>query len=99
MRRHLTRFSSAAQRRMRRIPKQAAVRILRRLSELQAALGTGDTEAFDIKPLTGHQGRWRLRVGDHRVVYTLDKDDEGGPIVWVWGITVGDRREVYQRDL
>ncbi|WP_019609333.1 type II toxin-antitoxin system RelE/ParE family toxin [Nocardiopsis sp. CNS-639] len=95
MNRHITRFSTAAQRRMRRIPRKEAVRILRRLSELQQALDVGDTSGFDVKPLAGHQGRWRLRVCDYRVVYTLDKDDEGQPIVWVWVIAVGNRRDVY----
>lgn len=95
MNRHITRFSTAAQRRMRRIPRKEAVRILRRLSELQQALDVGDTSGFDVKPLTGHQGRWRLRVCDYRVVYTLDKDDEGQPVVWVWVIAVGNRRDVY----
>lgn len=97
MNRHLTRFTTAAQRRMRGIPRKEAVRILRRLSELQQALDVGDTSAFDITPLTGHQGRWRLRVCDHRVVYTLDKDDGGRPIVWVRVITVGDREDVHEK--
>ncbi|MEU0236933.1 type II toxin-antitoxin system RelE/ParE family toxin [Nocardiopsis sp. NPDC006198] len=96
--RHLTRFTPAAQRRMRGIPRDGAVRILRRLSELQHALDDGDTSAPDIRPLSGHQGRWRLRVGAYRAVYTLDKDDDGQPIVWVWAITVGDRRDVCRQD-
>ncbi|WP_198659131.1 type II toxin-antitoxin system RelE/ParE family toxin [Nocardiopsis sp. FIRDI 009] len=97
--RHITRFTPAAQRRMRGIPRSAAVKILRCLSELQQALDAGDTGAFDIKPLTGHHGRWGLRVGDYRAVYTLEKDDEGQPIIWVWVISVGDRRNIYQRGL
>ncbi|KOX17108.1 type II toxin-antitoxin system RelE/ParE family toxin [Nocardiopsis sp. NRRL B-16309] len=84
---------------MRGIPRNEAVRILRRWSELRQALDDGDTSGFDIKPLTGHQGRWRLRVGNCRAVYTLDKDDDGQPIVWVWVITVGDRKDIHQQGL
>ncbi|GAA1109706.1 type II toxin-antitoxin system RelE/ParE family toxin [Nocardiopsis exhalans] len=99
MNRHITRFTPAAQRRMRRIPRGEAVRILRRLSELQSALDDGDTSTFDIKPLTGYHGRWRLRVGDYRAVYTLDKDDEGQPVVLVWIIAVGNRGDIYEQGL
>ncbi|MFY7065229.1 type II toxin-antitoxin system RelE family toxin [Nocardiopsis changdeensis] len=98
MNRHVTRFTAAAQRQMRRIPRSEAVRILHRLAELQNALDEGDTGAFDIKPLSGHQGRWRLRVGDYRVVYAIDKDDDGQPIIWVWVLGVGDRRDIYDRN-
>ena len=69
-----------------------------RLSELQDALDVGDTNALDIKPLTGQHGRSRLRIGDYRAVYTLDKDDDGQPVVCVRGIAVGNRRDIYSRD-
>lgn len=95
MNRYVTRFTSAAQRRMRRIQKNEAVRVLRKLSEFQDALEAGDTSALDIKPLTGQHGRRRLRVGDYRAVYTLDKDDDGQPVVCVLVIAVGDRRDIY----
>ncbi|WP_223167547.1 type II toxin-antitoxin system prevent-host-death family antitoxin [Nonomuraea sp. SYSU D8015] len=51
-----------------------------RLTELQKAMDTGDTAAFDTKALQGHSARWRLRVGDCRVVYTAE---DGQLIVWV----------------
>ncbi|MBB5493384.1 mRNA-degrading endonuclease RelE of RelBE toxin-antitoxin system [Nocardiopsis metallicus] len=69
------------------------------MSELQSALDDGDTSTFDIKPLTGYHGRWRLRVGDYRAVYTLDKDDEGQPVVLVWIIAVGNRGDIYEQGL
>lgn len=97
MKRHITRFAPDARRKMRRIPRSEATKILRRLSELQDALDAGDTSAFDVKPLVGHHGHWRLRIGDYRAVYTLDKDDEGQPIVWVWVVTVGNRRDIYDQ--
>lgn len=89
---HTTRFIPQAQRDMLKIPRQDATRILHRLAELQKAMDTGDTSAFDIKALQGHSARWRLRVGDHRVVYTVE---DGQLIVWV--LVVGNRRDVYRR--
>ncbi|MGA5794963.1 type II toxin-antitoxin system RelE family toxin [Streptomyces cellulosae] len=53
------------------------------------AMDTGDTTAFDMKALRGRDARWRLRVGDYRVVYTIE---DGRLVVWV--LTVGNRREI-----
>ncbi|MDQ0774846.1 mRNA interferase RelE/StbE [Streptomyces aurantiacus] len=88
---HVTRFTPHAQRDMLKIPRPDALRILHRLSELQKAMDAHDTAAFDIKALQGHSARMRLRVGDFRVVYTVE---DGQLIVWV--LTVGNRRDVYQ---
>ncbi|MFB7212450.1 type II toxin-antitoxin system RelE/ParE family toxin [Streptomyces sp. NPDC056255] len=88
---HVTRFTSHAQRDLLKIPRQDALRVLIRLSELQKALDAGDTAAFDIKALQGHSDRWRLRIGDYRAVYTIE---DGRLILWV--LTVGHRREDYR---
>ncbi|MFD7830612.1 type II toxin-antitoxin system RelE/ParE family toxin [Kitasatospora sp. NPDC059803] len=88
---YVTRFSPGAQRDLLKVPRPDAVRILHRLAELQKALDVGDTSGFDIKSLQGHQARWRLRVGDYRVLYTVE---DGVLIVWV--MAVGNRREVYR---
>ncbi|MFF0165915.1 type II toxin-antitoxin system RelE family toxin [Streptomyces prasinus] len=86
---YLTCFTPHAQRDMPKIPRPDALRILHRLTELQRAMDAGDTAAFDVKALGGHNARWRLRVGDYRVVCTVE---DGRLIVWV--LTVGNRREV-----
>lgn len=88
---YLTRFTPAAQRQMRAVPLPEARKILIRLGEFQRAVDKGDTSAFDIKPLTGHEGMSRLRVGSYRVVYTID---DGELLIWV--VAVGDRRDVYR---
>ncbi|MYZ38587.1 MULTISPECIES: type II toxin-antitoxin system RelE/ParE family toxin [unclassified Streptomyces] len=88
---YVTRFTPHAQRDMLKISRPEALRILYRLSELQKALDEGDTAAFDIKALQGHSARWRLRVGDHRVVYTIE---DGLLIVWV--LAVGNRRDIHR---
>ncbi|USC47910.1 type II toxin-antitoxin system RelE/ParE family toxin [Streptomyces filamentosus] len=68
-----------------------ARRILGRLADLQKALDAGELSAFDVKPLQGHDARWRLRVGDYRAVYTVE---DGQLIVWV--LAVAHRREIYR---
>ncbi|MFI6582040.1 type II toxin-antitoxin system RelE/ParE family toxin [Embleya sp. NPDC050493] len=88
---YVTRFTPHAQRDLLKIPRPDAVRILHRLTELQRAMDAGDTGAFDIKALQGHSSRWRLRVGDYRVVYTIE---HGQLIVWV--MAVGNRRDIYR---
>ncbi|MFD9433043.1 type II toxin-antitoxin system RelE/ParE family toxin [Streptomyces sp. NPDC060002] len=89
---HVTRFTPHAQRDMLKIPRPDALRILHRLSELQKAMDSGDTAAFDVEALRGHSARWRLRVGDYRVVYTI----EGDRLI-VWVLAVGNRREAYRQ--
>jgi mRNA interferase RelE/StbE len=66
-----------------KIERPDALPILRRLAELQKAMDGGDTTAFDVKALQGHAARWRLRVGDHRVVYIVEN---GQLIVWVMAV-------------
>ncbi|MFJ8972199.1 type II toxin-antitoxin system RelE/ParE family toxin [Streptomyces anulatus] len=88
---HVTRFTAHAQRDLLKVPLPEARRVLGRLSDLQKALDTGDLSAFDVKPLQGHEARWRLRVGDYRAVYTV----EGGRLI-VWVLAVGHRREIYR---
>lgn len=46
----------------------------------------------DIKQLKGHEGILRLRVGDYRIIYTVD---HGELIVMV--IDVGNRGQIYNR--
>ncbi|WP_455362147.1 type II toxin-antitoxin system RelE family toxin [Streptomyces sp. SYSU K21746] len=94
---HRATFTPASQRDLRKIPLSDARTILRRLADLQAALDAGDTSGLDIKALTGHHARWRLRVGDYRAVYTIEEDEAGRPIIWVWVLAVGHRREIYRR--
>jgi mRNA interferase RelE/StbE len=88
---YVTRFTAQAQRSMLKIPRPDALRIQYRLTEFQRALDSGDTTAFDIEALQGHDARWRLRVGDYRVVYTIE---DGQLIVWV--MAVGNCRDVYR---
>ncbi len=32
------------------------------------------SSGYDIQPVKGHPGMWRLRVGDWRILYTVDEN-------------------------
>lgn len=48
-------------------------------------------ESGDIKPMVGKPGLLRLRVGDYRVIYTVD----GGRLI-VLVLEIGNRGDVYK---
>ncbi|MEV3874744.1 type II toxin-antitoxin system RelE/ParE family toxin [Streptomyces sp. NPDC049906] len=82
------RFTTAAQRQLRAISRPDAMRILTALTVL------GDDpyrEDADVKKLTGPSGRYRLRVGSHRIAYQIN---DGELVVLV--VKVGDRRDVHR---
>jgi mRNA interferase RelE/StbE len=61
--------------------RPVAVKYLERLPEphkgkIKAALVdlSKDPPEGDIKPLTGQEGRWRLRVGSFRALYRIEND-------------------------
>ena len=82
------RWRERAVRQLRTIPQPTALTILRALTPL------GDDprrEDADVRKLAGYADRYRLRVGDYRVIYEIV---EGELIILVVG--VGHRREVYR---
>ncbi len=82
------RWRERAVKQLRAIPQPAAMGILRALT----ALGDDPRrEEADVKKLSGYADRYRLRVGDYRVIYEI-VDAEF--IVLVVGI--GHRREIYR---
>ena len=77
-----------AARELRAIPQSAAMTILRALTPLGEDPRRADA---DTRKLVGYDDRYRLRVGDYRVVYQVK---DGELIILVVG--VGHRRESYQ---
>lgn len=53
---------------MRALPKEQRRRVGERLDALQTDL------RGDVKKLAGQEGKYRLRVGSFRVLFTLEKD-------------------------
>ncbi|MEV7491643.1 type II toxin-antitoxin system RelE/ParE family toxin [Streptomyces anulatus] len=78
-------FHPEARAELRKVPRDAALRILTKLTELEA-----DPFGFHTTALVSQPERRRLRVGDYRVIYTVDN---GELVVWV--IRVGHRSTVY----
>ncbi|MFZ5591817.1 MAG: type II toxin-antitoxin system RelE family toxin [Bacillota bacterium] len=46
---------------------------------------------LDIKPLRGRIGEYRLRVGQYRIIYTLQRD-----VLLVYVVYIGTRGNVYK---
>jgi Cytotoxic translational repressor of toxin-antitoxin stability system len=81
-----TRFEPGAQADLRKIDRHTAMRVLRKLAELETdPYGLGTTE------LVSRPGVRRLRVGDYRVFYTL----EHGQLV-IWVVAVVHRSTAYE---
>jgi len=79
-------FSKEADKALRRMPRQLALTIAGKIEEL-----AGDPYAMrQVKKLTNHPG-YRLRVGDWRVVYTLNDQ-----ALLIHVIKVRPRGEVYR---
>lgn len=79
-------FRPEAQAELRKIPRDMALRILAKLTELET-----DPLGFNTTAPVSRPERRRLRVGDYRVVYTIDN---GELVVWV--VHVGHRSTVYE---
>ena len=45
----------------------------------------------DIKAMKGHTGFYRLRVGDYRVIYTVNND-----VLLVQVVEIGNRGDIYK---
>ncbi|WP_250287757.1 type II toxin-antitoxin system RelE family toxin [Streptomyces atroolivaceus] len=83
------RFTSHAQRQLRSIDRQDALRILTAITPL------GDDpwrEDADVKKLTGHDGLYRVRAGDFRVVYEVQ-----GDVLVILVVHLGHRSDVCRR--
>ncbi len=78
--------------------RPAVVRALRKLDppvarRLQAAIAllAEDPRPPASRPLRGRSA-WRVRVGDYRVIYTIEDD-----VLLIVVVTLGHRRDTYDR--
>jgi len=79
-------FSKQADKALRRMPRDTAINIAKKIKELAA----NPKKMRNVKKLTGHPG-YRLRVGDWRVVYTVHEQE-----VLIHIIKIKSRGEVYK---
>jgi len=80
-------LASSAEKELKKVPSNLLTRILSRLEALAS-----NPRPSGCKKLTGGDREWRIRVGDYRVVYTID---DTKALVEVTRIR--HRREVYDR--
>lgn len=71
---------------MKFLQKQPPAQRERLLRAIQGLPGKGD-----IKPMSGYENLYRLRVGTYRVIYTLEND-----LLIVRVLTAGNRGDVYK---
>ena len=79
-------FARSARRELEAMERSLAHRILERIEELAT-----EPRPVGCRKLQGRTGLWRLRVGDYRVVYSVDDRQRLIDVV-----AVRHRREVYR---
>lgn len=82
-------FRRAAERALNRLPPGRRRQIVGRIERLGADPAS---RKLDIRPLAGGSGLFRLRVGDYRVVYSIDEAADTLTIELIRG-----RGDVYKR--
>lgn len=81
--RYRIQFGDDAIAELRRLPKEVRRNIGFRLDQMQ------DDFAGDVRKLKGGDNEYRLRVGNHRVLFALEKD-----LIFVYAVL--DRKEAYE---
>ena len=84
---YLVTFAASARKELRDLPSEAIGRLLPKIREL-----SNNPRPVGCKKLKGFKDRWRIRVGDYRVVYAID---DGGKVVDI--TRIAHRKEVYER--
>ena len=84
---HEVRYTKDALKALRKMPRNLAVLVEGKIAQLADG---GKALAGNIKKFQGRDG-YRLRVGDYRVIYTVDN---GALIITI--IKIGSRGDVYE---
>jgi mRNA interferase RelE/StbE len=71
---------------LRKLPREIQVRILRKVDQL-----AGNPFPPGTEKLSAATDLWRIRIGDYRVIYTVQRKE-----LLVLVLKVGHRREVYR---
>lgn len=80
-------FNNAAAKEIRKLDQGVRRRVLSGIAELEH-----DPRPAGCKKLIGESNAWRIRVGDHRVLYEIVDD-----LLIVTVVRVAHRREVYKK--
>lgn len=79
-------FTRAALRQVEKLERRESLRVLAAIEALAS-----EPRPVGVKKLKGEDNAWRVRVGDHRVIYEIH---DGRLLVVVF--RVGHRRDVYE---
>ena len=72
---YLVTIAASARKELKDLPSQAMGRLLPKIREL-----AGNPRPVGCKKLQGYIDRWRIRVGNYRVVYAIDEENEVPPL-------------------
>jgi mRNA interferase RelE/StbE len=79
-------FARSARKELERLPGDVASRILTKIEML-----AGNPRPLGVVKLQGQENLWRLRVGDYRVVYSIDENSKAIDVS-----IIRHRRDVYR---
>jgi mRNA interferase RelE/StbE len=83
---YLVTFAASARKELKDLPAEAVTRLLPKIRGL-----AGDPRPVGCKKLHGYKDRWRIRVGNYRVVYAIDDTSKAVDIT-----RIAHRKEVYE---
>jgi len=84
---YLITFAASARKELEDLPSEAIGRLLPKIRAL-----SGSPRPVGCKKLHGYQDRWRIRVGNYRVVYPIDDGTRAVDIT-----RIAHRKDVYER--
>jgi mRNA interferase RelE/StbE len=80
-------YTTAARKQLKKLPREISVRIIHGIEQLHE-----NPRPESVKKLTGFKDYYRLRIGDYRVVYSIQDN-----ILMVLIIRIAPRKNVYQK--
>ncbi|HMC59102.1 MAG TPA: type II toxin-antitoxin system RelE/ParE family toxin [Candidatus Solibacter sp.] len=83
---YLVTFAAAAKKELQDLPADVIERLLPKIREL-----SGSPRPAGCKKLHGYKNRWRVRVGNYRIVYAIDDEKRTVDIT-----RIAHRKEVYE---
>jgi mRNA interferase RelE/StbE len=83
---YLVTFTASAKNELKDLPSEVIARLLPKIREL-----SGNPRPAGCKKLRGYKDRWRIRVGNYRVVYAIDDTSKAVDIR-----RIAHRKEVYE---
>lgn len=77
-------FSPTSEKQLSKLPESISKRIIRKIYSIR------DEPGSFCEPLTDHQGLYKLRTGDYRIILRISKNE-----LTIFVIRVGNRKNVY----